>query len=209
MGTLKEVLALTVRNRQWRKQNPHNDTHMENLFNRSMVSVGKGTYGGIFAITTGDDSRLIIGNYCSIASGVRFMVQGEHALDTISTYPFRVQVGHSNCGEALSKGNIVVEDDVWIGESALILSGVTIGQGAVVAAGAVVSKDVPPYAIVGGIPAKVIKYRFTENIREKLITVDFSKLNDEIILSHMEDLYTPVTENSDLSWLPREVPSDE
>lgn len=137
------------------------------------------------------------------------MVQGEHALDTISTYPFRVQVGHSSCGEALSKGNIVVEDDVWIGESALILSGVTIGQGAVVAAGAVVSKDVPPYAIVGGIPAKIIKYRFPESIREKLTTVDFSKLNDEIILSHMEDLYTPVTENSDLSWLPREVPSDE
>lgn len=203
MATLLDVIAVTVRNRQWRKKNSHNKTQIVNLFDQSMVSVGKGTYGGIFAITTGSDSKLVIGNYCSIAAGVRFMVQGEHALDTISTYPFKVQVGHSDQGEALSKGDIVVKDDVWIGESALIMSGVTIGQGAVIAAGAVVSKNVPPYAIVGGIPAKLIKYRFPEEIRKKLEQIDFSMVEDELILSHMDELYRPVTEHTDLSWLPK------
>lgn len=203
MPTLIDVVALTVRNKQWRKKNKHNDTFMENLFNRDMVTVGKGTYGGIFAITCGQDAKLRIGNYCSIASGVRFMVQGDHALDTISTYPFRVQIGQADVGEALTKGDIVVEDDVWIGESALVLSGVRIGQGAVVAAGAVVTKDVPPYAIVGGVPAKVIKYRFTEEICKKLYEIDYERFDPLTIKRRMKDFYTPVSSDTDLSWLPK------
>lgn len=70
--------------------------------------------------------------------------------------------------EATSKGDIVVKDDVWIGYGSIILSGVHIGQGAVIAAGSVVSHDVPPYAIVGGVPARLIKYRFSEEMTKKL-----------------------------------------
>lgn len=82
----------------------------------------------------------------------------------------------SKAGIAVAKGNIVVEDDVWIGENAIISSGVKIGQGAIVAAGAVVTKDVEPYAIVGGNPAKIIKFRFNENIREKLMKMNLDEI---------------------------------
>ena len=103
--------------------------------------------------------------------------------------------------EALSRGDIIVKDDVWIGENALIMSGVTLGQGCIVAAGAVVTKDVPPYAIVGGVPAKVIRYRFTEAQIEKLIQIDYSKLTDDMIREHIDELYQSVDDNTELSWI--------
>lgn len=82
--------------------------------------------------------------------------------------------------ETQAKGNIIVNDDVWIGDSALILSGVEIGQGAVIAAGAVVTEDVPPYAVVGGVPAKVIKYRFRDDVIKELVKIDYAKVDREI-----------------------------
>ena len=84
--------------------------------------------------------------------------------------------------------NIVIDDDVWIGYGATIMSGVHIGQGAVVAAGAVVTKNVPPYAIVGGVPAKLIKYRFSSNMIEELLKIDYSKLPEEMIKGHIDEL---------------------
>ena len=129
------------------------------------------------------------------------MLQGEHRIDTISTYPFHVQVMKDMATEALSRGDIIVKDDVWIGENALIMSGVTLGQGCIVAAGAVVTKDVPPYAIVGGVPAKVIRYRFTEAQIEKLIQIDYSKLTDDMIREHIDELYQSVDDNTELSWI--------
>ena len=96
----------------------------------------------------------------------------------------------------------MVEDDAWIGYGATVLSGVRIGQGAVVAAGALVTKDVPAYAVVGGVPAKVIKYRFPEEICNRLQQVDYSKLTKEMVEAHLDELYAPVSECTDLSWLP-------
>ncbi len=123
-----------------------------------LVSVVKNTYGGINVQLSNTKSCLCIGNYCSIAEEVKLLVSADYNTQTISTFPFRVQcLGHEM--EAVSRGDIVVDDDVWIGYRATVLSGVHIGQGDVVAAGAVVTKDVPPYAIVGGVPAKIIKYR--------------------------------------------------
>ena len=104
--------------------------------------------------------------------------------------------------EAISKGDIIVGDDVWIGYGATILSGVYIGQGAVIAVGAVVSKDVPAYAIVGGIPAKVIKYRFSESVCKTLEKIDYSKIDEEFVKKHIDELYEEIDENTDLSWLP-------
>lgn len=184
--------------RYWRKKNKHNDTHLITSFQSNKISVGRGTYGLIDASIAGtDNSRLLIGNFCCISAGVKFLVSSEHAYKGLSTYPFKVKyLGYEL--EAGSKGSIIVRDDVWIGTNAIILSGVTIGQGAIIGAGAVVTKDVPPYAIVGGNPAKVIKYRFEPDVIEKLVKFDFSKLTDEKIRQLGTRLYTNITsENVD------------
>jgi len=112
----------------------------------------------------------------------------------------KVKLGFEKC-EARSKGIIKIDDDVWIGYGATIMSGVHIEQGAVVAAGAVVTKDVPPYAVVGGVPAQIIKYRFENKIIEKLLQIDFSKIDEKIVRQNINKLYISVDENIDLNWI--------
>lgn len=113
--------------------------------------------------------RLVIGKFCSIACGAKFIFNSaNHTLSSLSTYPFPLffeEWGLEKKDVARAwdnKGNIVVGNDVWIGYEAVILAGVTIGDGAVIGARAVVTKDVPPYTIVGGVPAKEIRKRFPE-----------------------------------------------
>ncbi|XZG71928.1 rhamnan synthesis F family protein [Chitinibacteraceae bacterium HSL-7] len=125
------------------------------------------------------DEQLSIGHFVSIAEDVRFVLGGEHDYDVLSTFPFRAK--YLGIEEAKTKGPIIVEDDVWIGYGSTILSGVTIGQGAVVAAGSVVTKNVPPYSVVGGNPAKVIKYRFEPEVIAKLLKFDYSRLRNDRI----------------------------
>lgn len=161
-------------------------------FNPDMVKVGKGSYGELNVVSFGDKTTLTIGNYVSISEDVTFLLDVEHYTDKVSTYPFRVKILHECQFEAFSKGDIVVDDDVWIGYGATIMSGVHIGKGAVIAAGAVVVKDVPPYSIVGGVPAKVIKYRFPEDIREKVGRLTFDQLTSDKIAKHIEELYQTV-----------------
>jgi acetyltransferase-like isoleucine patch superfamily enzyme len=108
--------------------------------------------------------RVVIGCYCSIAGGVTILTGGNHRTDFVSTYGFRVRwdlPGRDEDGQAYSKGDVLIGHDVWVGQNAAILSGVTVGHGAVVAAFSVVTKDVPPYAIVAGSPARIIRYRFS------------------------------------------------
>ncbi len=188
----------------WRKQNPHNLTVLESpRDNMDCIHVGKGSYGPISAIIASPASHLYIGNYCSIASNVSFVVSADHPIDHISTYPFKALSLQRYTPEAISKGDIVVDDDVWIGYGATVLSGVHIGQGAIVASGAVVTKDVEPYAIVGGVPAKTIRYRFSEELREALLQVDYSKLDEDFIRNNVDKLYEPVVSEDQLSWLPK------
>lgn len=165
----------------------------------SYCSVGCYTYGfnpeNVLHHSATQNERLRIGNYCSIAPNVMFVLSSDHPYKGLSTYPFKVMIlGHEF--EAVSKGDIIIKDDVWIGLNSIILSGVTIGQGAVVAAGSVVTKDVPPYAIVGGNPAKVIKYRFEPEVIEKLLKFDYSKLTEEKVKSLGEKLYTKITKEN-------------
>lgn len=110
---------------------------------------------------------IFIGKYCSIASGV-LIIEYAHNLKRVSTYYLNQNVfGGSVNDDLTSKGPIHIGNDVWIGANSIVLGGVTIGNGAVIAAGSIVNKDVPPYAIVVGNPAKIIKYRFPdERIRE-------------------------------------------
>ena len=201
---LKEVLKKTIlfeaykhyklyqfRNK-WLKRNMHNQTIANNFFNIDLVEVGNASYGELHVISFANKCRLYIGNYVSIAQEVVFLLDVEHRLDCISTYPFKVKTVKLCKAEAFGKGDIIVDDDVWIGYRAIILSGVHLGKGAIIAAGAVVTKDVPPYAIVGGNPAKVIKYRFDKNIIDKLMEFDFEKLENDFVKENIDRFYESI-----------------
>lgn len=199
--------------KQWRNKNQSNFTQAVSSFNQELVSVGKYTYGNIYALTFDDKSKLKIGSFCSIAPNVSFIVSADHYVDRLSSYPFKSKIVDGTL-EGLSKGNITIDDDVWIGLNAVILSGVHIGQGAIVASGAVVSKDVPPYAIVGGVPAKIIKYRFAPDVIEVMNMLDYSLLDDEMIKKYTNELYTSLDgmSASDVaqlfSWFPKKIMRD-
>lgn len=199
---LKRKLLQIKFKKVWRTVNAHNFTSVAAPVPLDKITIGKNTYGHIDVLFSNETNRLTIGNYCSIANGVKFLPSTDHALDRISTYPFKAMLLTGEL-EALSKGDIVLEDDVWVGYGATILSGVRIGQGAVIAAGSVVNKDVPPYAIVGGVPAKVIKYRFSPEMIAELLKVDFSKLDLDQIRIHENDLYQKLDAIDQLNWMPK------
>lgn len=114
--------------------------------------------------------KLIIGNFCQIATGVRFIMNGSnHAMDGISTYPFKVisKAWEHVDMNVVSKGDTIIGNDVWIGNSVTIMQGVKIGDGAIIGTNSLVTKDVEPYTIVGGNPARLIRKRFDEQ------TIDF------------------------------------
>lgn len=186
LGKIKYYIKLIYLRKKWKKKNSHNFTTIATCFDIERVIVGKETYGRINVKTYNKDKDIIlkIGDFCSIADNVNFVCGGNHHSDTFFTYPFERKF--FNKIEAISKGIIIVEDDVWIGTNVLVLSGVTIGKGSIVAAGAVVTKDVPPYSFVGGVPAKVIKYRFNQEIIEKLKKIDYSKIDRNIIKENRE-----------------------
>jgi len=196
-------LRLWLKGKCWRRKNRHNKTTLGLITETSHIAVGNYTYGRLTVLNDSESYRLKIGHFCSIAQNVTFIVCSDHPTNTISTYPFKVMCIGSQQYEAISKGDIVVEDDVWIGHGATVLSGVRIGQGAVVAAGAVVTKDVPPYAIVGGVPAKIIKYRFPPHLVEELLKVDYGKLTKEMVEVHADDLYHELTDAAQLEWMPK------
>ena len=195
---------------KWKKDNPYNQTVPTCAFLSQLVSVGQGTYGGLNVLTYDEKTRLAIGHYCSIGPGVAFIPSADHYLNHISTYPFLVKTLGKDF-EGVSKGDIIIDDDVWIGYGATILSGVHIGQGAVIAAGAVVTKDVPPYAVVAGVPAKVIKYRFRQEVIDYLLTFNYQKLDQELVREHIQDLYLPMDQLSmeeireRYAWFPKKL----
>ncbi len=204
LGFIKDFLYRKIELRKWRKKNVHNKTFLTApLFDVNCVSVGKETYGPINVEMSRHDTFLKIGNFCSIANGVTFVLSAEHNINLISTYPFKVLYTNTADSEALSKGDIVVDDDVWIGYGVTILSGVHIGQGAVIAAGAVVTKDVEPYQIVAGVPAKPIKYRFDKELINELLKVDFSALDRETVEKNINELYLPLENKEQLDWMPK------
>jgi len=137
--------------------------------------IGKFTYGvpKVLYKEAAQSATLKIGKFCSIAGGVRILLGGEHMTEHVSTYPFTAQpkLWPEAIGAEVqsTKGNVIIGNDVWIGEGALILSGVTIGDGAVVAAMSVVTHDVGAYAIVSGNPAKVKSKRFDDATIARLL----------------------------------------
>lgn len=178
---------------KYRINNRHNYTKIKKCVDISKIDVGKGTYGVIdILLYGGENSKLYVGNYCSIANECVFILGGEHKYNTLSTYPFKARI--LNESESVTKGDIIVSDDVWIGYGSTILSGVKIGQGAIVGAKSIVTKDIPPYAIYVG--NKVIKYRFSEEIIDKLLKIDFCKIDKEDIIKNINLFYLEINEDN-------------
>ncbi len=134
--------------------------------------------------------KLIIGKFCALAAETRFIMTGNHKLDAISTYPFPIfQQGWESAFNVMDlpvKGDIVVGNDVWFGYDCLIMGGVKIGHGAIIAARAVVVKDVPPYSIVAGNPAQVVKKRFDDATIQRLLQIAWWDWPIEKINRHLK-----------------------
>ena len=133
------------------------------------------------------DGKLTIGKYCSLAHGVLFLSSAvNHSMEG-STFPFTVLWGAEKTGYEYSypeKGDTVVGNDVWIGCEAVIMPGVTIGDGAIIGTRAVVTKDVAPYTVVGGNPAKKIKDRFSIEVTEQLLEIKWWNWPDDVVVQN-------------------------
>jgi len=159
------LLELVYLKAAWAIKNPKNNTYPVRYFPIDLVNVGDYSYGPIDLYTyRAEGEGLEIGAYCSIAKEVKFILGGNHKTDCFMTFPVKNIFGETHENQSLTKGKIILEDDVWIGVGATLLSGIRLGQGCIVAAGAVVTKSFPPYAIVGGNPARILKMRFDENV---------------------------------------------
>ena len=183
------------------------------IFRRQYLSNATWVERGVYSYDNGAlvwrwsrNEKLLIGKYCSIAFGVQFLCgSGHHRKDAVSTFPLMrhvfipgemvniagVKKTRADWDElmAVSKGPIIVGNDVWIGQNAMILSGVTIGHGAIVLAGSIVTKNVEPYAIVGGTPARFIEYRFTPEIIQSLLNIAWWDWPESCIKERMTDFY--------------------
>jgi virginiamycin A acetyltransferase len=166
--------------------------------NIHLWNADRGTYFDrhVNIITWSDQYRVRLGKYNSIGRDCNFFLHANHRPDWITTTsqllgPVTPQIAdmHMKMGHPSCKGDIIVENDVWIGATSTIMSGVKISNGAVVAGGSVVTKDVPPYAIVAGNPAKVVKYRFNEEQIGKLLKISWWNWEEQ-----------KIKENSMLLW---------
>jgi virginiamycin A acetyltransferase len=171
------------------------------------VTMGRRSYhNGALVWRFAQNEHLTIGKYCSIAYGVNFICgAGQHNYNHVSTFPLVAQLVAKDAKFTIgdkelmfeewyqeyevSNGPIVVGNDVWIGINAVIQSGVVLNHGSVVLPGAVVTTDVPPYAVVGGIPAKVVKYRFDEKTIEGLLKIAWWDWSEELIAERIGDFY--------------------
>ena len=176
---------------QWKiypRSQGHSTVYLQNVVTDPSISVGDYTIYDDFVNDPRDfqrnnvlyhypinRERLVIGKFCSIACGARFLMNSaNHAMGSLSTYVFPIFYEEWDHGMVVTeawdnRGDILIGNDVWIGYEAVILSGVTIGDGAIVAARSVVTKDVPPYTIVGGVPAKPIRRRFDQETIDALL----------------------------------------
>lgn len=189
------------KNKIYPRSNDEQIVYLKNVIKNPNIEVGDYTIYNDFVHDPADfeknnvlyhypvnGDKLKIGKFCSIACGAKFLfTSGNHTLRSLSTYTFPIfyeewGLDTKNIRDAWdNKGDIVVGNDVWIGYEAVILSGVTIGDGAIIGSRAVVTKDVPPYTIVGGVPARAIRKRFDEDTIARLKALQWWNWDEEKI----------------------------
>jgi acetyltransferase-like isoleucine patch superfamily enzyme len=171
-----------------------NSKFLQNQFPE--YKIGKWSYGRPKILSWKEGATLEIGSFCSFATEVKIFLGGEHRVDWVTTYPFNVlwETAKAFKGHPATKGNVIIGNDVWVGDGAVILSGVNIGDGAVIGARSVVTKDVPAYGIVAGNPARLIKKRFNEEVIQQLLQIAWWNWDDEKIRRFM-----PLLLNNDIS----------
>jgi acetyltransferase-like isoleucine patch superfamily enzyme len=171
--------------------------NIDKLIKSKQLIVGNHTYGTsnlIIDTYKGSEVQVEIGKYCSLGPKIRIITGGIHPTNWVSTYPFRSMFnlpGKFSDGMPYSNGNIKIGNDVWIGTDVIILSGVTIGDGVVISTGSIVTKDIPPYGIVAGIPATILKFRFEDETINKLLEIKWWNWTEEKILINISRLSSP------------------
>lgn len=176
-------------------------TELRELKKNPYVKIGKYTYGLTknTVIRATYEASVTVGKFCSFAPNVTIFAHADHPLNFPSTYPFKTlfsNVRKEVCDptwpnyDAITYGPINIGNDVWIGQNVTILSGVTIGNGVVIGVGSVVSKDVPPYAIVVGNPARIIRYRFSSELIKSFEEIKWWNFPDEEIESLLPYFYS-------------------
>lgn len=176
---------------------------VERRLRLTVMSVGAHTYGDghIRLRTWGTATKLRIGSFCSIADDVTVFLGGNHHIDWISTYPLAADataggLHGERSGQPSTRGDVVIGNDVWIGSGVSIMSGVRIGDGAVIAARSHVVKDVAPYELVGGNPARHIRFRFEASVIEELLTLSWWNWPEEAIAEAADLLSSAPTDQS-------------
>ncbi|MFU2316642.1 CatB-related O-acetyltransferase [Rahnella sp. PCH160] len=172
----------------WEKR-PRHKNLTKNLLKEQIKKlnwkIGDHTYGNP-KILEAKYASLTIGKFCSIADDV-IIILANHKVDLVTTYPFATlkkfwpSMKSLNLNDHYSNGDVTIGNDVWIGHSVKIMSGVTIGNGVVIAANSVVTKNIPDYGMVGGTPAKIIRYRFNEEVVNQLMLIEWWDWEDEKI----------------------------
>ena len=206
---------------QWKiypRSQGHSTVYLQNVVTDPSISVGDYTIYDDFVNDPRDfqrnnvlyhypinRERLVIGKFCSIACGAKFLVNSaNHTLRSLSTDIFPVLFEEWGLDVARipeawdNRGDIVIGNDVWIGYDAVVLAGVTVGDGAIIAARAVVTKDVPPYTIVGGVPARPIRRRFSDSEIDQLLELTWWDWPEETIARSID-----VIQSGDLEGLKR------
>ena len=160
---------------------------MPYLKNDNFTTLGEGTYDNNALVYRWSDAPLVIGRYCAISYGVKFIMDdGKHYTECVSSYPFK--------NRTPQKGGITIGNDVWIGMNVIILNGVTIGNAVTVAAGAVVTTDVPDYCMVGGVPAKIIKHKCTEEEKSVMNEISWWNWSKDSIDANQADFNLPISD---------------
>ena len=160
------------------------------------VHIGRHTYGVTedrMTITEAKaETPVFFGQFCSIASDVLVIADMLHSVDRVSTFPLAARLGGRDHDPPVSQRPLRIGNDVWIERRAILLPGITVGDGAVIVAGSVVEDDVPPYAIVAGAPAVLVRYRFDPGTVDKLLAIRWWDWPDEKILAELQYFYGPV-----------------